>query len=186
MIDNGIEAFNPEFCISSAAVAAVPPVPGQNSIRERNDLCLTVKHGAKRLSKAARRRADEDGRIVAPTRAHRRDCVRPGKRTSPSCFRWCCALGHYGVSSGEAVSMIQTAEPRHGNHLRMHWSSLHRLSASRGSVSVCQPRDFLIAPNVIGNSSSHRWRDPQRLVNPSKVVVDKVQRHGSGVVFHLL
>jgi len=57
-------------------------VLGQNSIWEKNDSRFTVKHGAKRLSTAARRRFDEDGRIVAPTGAHRRDRVRPA-RTPP-------------------------------------------------------------------------------------------------------
>jgi hypothetical protein len=37
-----------------------------------------------------------------------------------------------------------------------------------------QIRYFLVAPNVIGEASGHRWRDPQSLVNPSEIVVDEV------------
>ena len=55
-----------------------------------------------------------------------------------------------------------------------------------GSGSVCQSCDFFVGPNVIGDSCSHRWRDPQRLVNSRKVVVDEVQGNRSCVVLALL
>jgi len=44
-------------------------------------------------------------------------------------------------------------------------------------ASVCQPRDFVKAPDVIGQSSRHRGRDPQRFVSPGEIVVDEVERN---------
>ena len=51
---------------------------------------------------------------------------------------------------------------------------------------VEQPDDFFKRPYVIGDSSSHRRRDAQRLVDPCKVVVQEVERVRGHVIlkFH--
>jgi hypothetical protein len=38
---------------------------------------------------------------------------------------------------------------------------------------------------MIGQASGHRWRNPQRLVNPAKVIVQEVNRHHRGVILDL-
>ncbi len=39
---------------------------------------------------------------------------------------------------------------------------------------------------MIGQSCGHRWRDPERLVNPAKIVVEKVNRNHCGVILDFL
>ena len=46
--------------------------------------------------------------------------------------------------------------------------------------------DFFHAPNMVGNTRFHRRSNPQRLMNPGKIVVHKVRRHGVFEVFQLL
>src|ERR1700676_1409779 len=38
---------------------------------------------------------------------------------------------------------------------------------------------------MVGQSSGHRWRDLQRLVNPAKVIVHEVNRYHRGMVLNL-
>jgi predicted methyltransferase len=39
---------------------------------------------------------------------------------------------------------------------------------------------------MIAESSFHRWRNPQRLVNPAEVVMHEIQRNHVAVVLQLL
>ena len=41
-----------------------------------------------------------------------------------------------------------------------------------------QVNNFSDLPNVAGNSGFHRWRNPERLVNPAEVIVHKVEGNG--------
>jgi hypothetical protein len=49
-----------------------------------------------------------------------------------------------------------------------------------------QNRDFLKAPDVIGKSSFHRWRNAQSLMNSAKVVIQEVKGDRIGVIVQLL
>src|ERR1700683_3080046 len=60
-------------------------------------------------------------------------------------------------------------------------------------VSCCSKRlpaqqshQFFNRPNVVTNSSSHRWRDTQGLMHTAEIVVHKPKRHSRRVVFYLL
>jgi len=46
--------------------------------------------------------------------------------------------------------------------------------------------NFLKAPNVVRETSFHRWRNAQRLVNTAEVVVHEVKRHRMAQVLDLL
>lgn len=48
--------------------------------------------------------------------------------------------------------------------------------------SVCQSRDFLEAPDVIGDSRFHRRRHAQGFVNTSKIVIEEMQRDHDGAL----
>ncbi len=39
---------------------------------------------------------------------------------------------------------------------------------------------------MIAQTSGHRWRNPQRLVDSPEVVIHEVERHGCSVVLELL
>jgi hypothetical protein len=49
-----------------------------------------------------------------------------------------------------------------------------------------QAHQLFNLPNMIGKTSGHSWRDPQRLVNPAEVVVNKVQGNRVLVVLDFL
>jgi hypothetical protein len=50
---------------------------------------------------------------------------------------------------------------------------------------ICQHRDFLKRPNVVGDASGHRWRDSQSFVDSGEIVVHEVQRDHVAVVLQL-
>ena len=46
---------------------------------------------------------------------------------------------------------------------------------THANILARQQRDFRKIPNVMADSCGHRWRDPERLLNLRKVVMDEVQ-----------
>ncbi len=55
-----------------------------------------------------------------------------------------------------------------------------------GHGAVYHFKNFLDTPNVIRNASLHGRCDPQRLVNPGKILVHKVDCDSRHMVFHFL
>jgi hypothetical protein len=53
-------------------------------------------------------------------------------------------------------------------------------------MSSGQPHQFFDAPYVICDASFHRGRDPQRFVNPNKIVVHEVDCDRRSVIRGLL
>jgi hypothetical protein len=105
-----------------------------------------------RLSRAAKRRVDGDGRIVAPARAHRRDRIRLASNPRLRALD-ALRVGDSEASSGEVVSMMQTAEPRHGNHLRTDRRSPRGLPAGWSFLVQTEMSSVVM---MIGNVLVHQ------------------------------
>jgi hypothetical protein len=46
---------------------------------------------------------------------------------------------------------------------------------SLGCHTLFQHCQFFNAPNMLGNFSFHRWRHVQSMMNPTKIVMEKIQ-----------
>jgi hypothetical protein len=67
-----------------------------------------------------------------------------------------------------------------------HAAKLLEFTVFTTKKSDNQDNDFLNIPNVICNSSFHRWRHAQRLMNPAKIVIHEVERDviaGQGSIY---
>src|ERR1700761_685293 len=72
------------------------------------------------------------------------------------------------------------------NNLVESIAFLVRATLCRNKSLIDQYRDFLKAPYVVGNASSHRGRDSQSLVDPGEIVMHEVQRNHVPVVLQFL